>query len=53
MKKVLVTGGTGFIGSHLVQKLLNSNKKVVAFVKYNSNNNIGQLEQIPKYQKKI
>ncbi len=52
MKKILVTGATGFIGSHLVQKLLNSNKKVVAFVKYNSNNNIGQLEQIPKHQKK-
>ena len=29
MKKVLVTGGSGFIGAHLVQKLLNNNYKVM------------------------
>lgn len=29
MKKVLVTGGCGFIGSHIVDKLLLENKKVV------------------------
>ena len=35
-KKVLVTGGAGFIGSHLVKKLLEFNAKVSVVVKYNS-----------------
>jgi UDP-glucose 4-epimerase len=29
MKKYLVTGGAGFIGSHLVDKLIEKNNKVV------------------------
>lgn len=29
MKKVLITGGAGFIGSHLVDKLLSSGQKIV------------------------
>ena len=48
MKKVLVTGAGGFIGSHLVEKLLKLNKKVKAFIKYNSNNDIGWLNYIDK-----
>lgn len=35
-KKILVTGGAGFIGSHLTQRLVNSGAKVTVTVKYNS-----------------
>jgi len=35
-KKILVTGGAGFIGSHLTQRLVNAGAKVTVTVKYNS-----------------
>ena len=35
-KKILVTGGAGFIGSHLTKKLVGANAKVSVVVKYNS-----------------
>jgi UDP-glucose 4-epimerase len=35
-KKILVTGGAGFIGSHLVNRLVQLNAKVFVIVKYNS-----------------
>ena len=35
-KNILVTGGAGFIGSHLVKKLVSLNAKVSVIVKYNS-----------------
>lgn len=48
MKKVLVTGADGFIGSHLVEKLIEDGNKVKAFVFYNSFNNWGWLDTFPK-----
>ena len=46
MKKVLVTGADGFIGSHLVETLIDKGYEVRAFVYYNSFNNWGWLDTI-------
>ena len=40
MKKIFVTGSEGFIGSHLVERLVKNNYKVTALVKYNYKNKI-------------
>ena len=48
MDKILVTGSEGFIGSHLVEKLVQNNYSVKAFVLYNSFNNYGWLDSIDK-----
>ena len=48
MKKVLVTGADGFIGSHLVEELLYDGYDVRAFVYYNSFNFWGWLDTLPK-----
>lgn len=55
MKKVLVTGAFGFIGSHLVESLIKKKIKVVAYDLYNSNNNWGWLDGVKetKYLKII
>ncbi len=47
-KKVLVTGSDGFIGSHLLERLLEENCQVKAFVYYNSFNSWGWLDTISK-----
>jgi dTDP-glucose 4,6-dehydratase len=48
MKKVLVTGADGFIGSHLTEHLVNLGFDVRAFVLYNSFNSYGWLDTLPK-----
>jgi NAD dependent epimerase/dehydratase len=47
-KKILVTGAEGFIGSHLVEKLVDHGYQVKAFVLYNSFNSWGWLDTFPK-----
>lgn len=46
-KKVLVTGADGFIGSHLVERLLDAGCQVKAFCYYNSFNSWGWLDSLP------
>ena len=47
-KKVLVTGADGFIGSHLVERLLEEGCTAKAFCYYNSFNTWGWLDTFPK-----
>ena len=42
--KIFVTGGCGFIGSHLCELLVKTGHSVVAFDRYNPNNHWGWLE---------
>jgi len=43
-KNILITGGTGFIGSHLSEKLVEMGYNVKVFDRYNINNDWGWLE---------
>jgi NAD dependent epimerase/dehydratase len=45
IRKVLVTGGDGFIGSHLVESLVRQGYEVRAFVQYNSFSSWGWLDK--------
>lgn len=46
MKKALVTGADGFIGSHLVEMLVSRGYEVTALAQYNSFNYWGWLEDV-------
>lgn len=46
-RRVLVTGAAGFIGSHLVERLLALGAETTAFVRYNSRNDVGFLAEVP------
>ncbi len=48
MKKVLITGADGFIGSHLTESLLKRGYEVKAFTMYNSFNTWGWLDTLSK-----
>lgn len=45
---ILVTGACGFIGSHLVEKLVKQNHNVQAFTFYNAKSSYGWLDSIDK-----
>lgn len=47
MKKFLVTGADGFIGSHLTEELVKQGYQVRAFALYNSFNTWGWLDTLP------
>jgi NAD dependent epimerase/dehydratase len=47
MKKVLVTGAAGFIGSNLTEALVRQGDKVCVFIRYNSSGSWGWLESAP------
>ncbi|GAB6076190.1 NAD-dependent 4,6-dehydratase LegB [Desulfurobacterium crinifex] len=47
-KQVLVTGAGGFIGSHLVERLVKEECKIRALVHYNSLNRWGWLDTFPE-----
>lgn len=48
MAKILVTGAGGFIGSHLTEELVRQGEDVRGFVRYNSRDEKGLLEDLPK-----
>ena len=51
MKKVLITGATGFIGSHLVPELIKNNYKVRCFVRKNDDLKFKKnLEKLEKFK---
>ena len=52
MKKILITGATGFIGSHLTELCVEKGFEVIAFDRYNPNYSFGWLEK-SKYKKDI
>ena len=49
---ILITGGNGFIGSHLVEFFVKKNYNVISFDRYNIHNSHGWLEN-SQYKKKI
>lgn len=51
-EKILITGGTGFIGSHLAEYFVKKNFDVTVFDRYNSNYSLGNLKN-SKYKDKI
>jgi len=46
-ERVLVTGAGGFIGSHLVERLVQEGARVRAFVRYNGRDDRGHLDALP------
>ena len=45
MRKVLVTGGAGFIGSNLINELINSNITVFSIDNYSTGSKNNQIKE--------
>lgn len=52
MKKIFITGACGFVGSHLAEMFVSLGYNVVAFDRYNNENNFGHLEN-SKYKNEM
>lgn len=52
MKKILITGGAGFVGSHLAKRLLNEGNEIICLDNYftGNKNNIIQLLDNPHFE---
>ncbi|MDR2058484.1 MAG: GDP-mannose 4,6-dehydratase, partial [Dysgonamonadaceae bacterium] len=52
MKRILVTGGAGFVGSHLCERLLSEGNNVVCLDNYFTGNkrNISYLADNPNFE---
>ncbi|MBT7899813.1 MAG: NAD-dependent epimerase/dehydratase family protein, partial [Candidatus Marinimicrobia bacterium] len=52
MKKILITGGCGFVGSHLSEKLLNQGNEVISVDNYftGSKQNVAHLLDNPLFE---
>ena len=48
MKKIFLTGATGFIGSHLLEKLVVNGYKVKVLAEYNIDNSLGWIDSFKK-----
>src|SRR6056300_208151 len=53
LQRVLVTGADGFIGSHLVDRLLGDGVEITALCLYNSPGSLGWLEEIPGVRERV
>ena len=51
-KKALVTGGAGFIGSHLVEELVNKGVETISIDNYfaGKHENLAHLKNFPNFQ---
>lgn len=52
-RTVLVTGSDGFIGSHVVERLIADGARVRAFCLYNSNGSTGWLEESAPFRRAV
>ena len=53
MKKIIVTGGLGFIGSNLIELLLKKNFKVINLDKVTYSSNFYNTKEFKKYKNNL
>jgi NAD dependent epimerase/dehydratase len=53
VETVLITGAGGFIGSHLVEELLQRGQRVRALVRYTSSGGVGFLQDIMQHRERL